>query len=127
LVFLCLFFSPFWLPLPVLVFYNPAFLPHGHTTVCFFFLCSLGLVSHLIFLWLLFLHLSFLVLPTILLRNFISAVIILFSCFVINGQLSTPYTRWFKYDRDCLCVNKSQFVPVIFEPPCIKVEICTLL
>jgi hypothetical protein len=28
------------------------------------------------------------------------------------------YTRWFKYDRDCLCVNKSQFVPVIFEPPC---------
>jgi hypothetical protein len=29
-------------------------------------------------------------------------------------------TRWFKYDRDYLCVNKSQFVPVIFEPPCIK-------
>jgi hypothetical protein len=29
-----------------------------------------------------------------------------------------PYTRWFKYDRDNLCVNKSQFVPVIFEPPC---------
>jgi hypothetical protein len=28
-------------------------------------------------------------------------------------------TRWFKYDRDWLCVNKSQFVPVIFEPPCI--------
>ena len=28
------------------------------------------------------------------------------------------YTRWFKYDRDDLCVNKSQFVPVIFEPPC---------
>jgi hypothetical protein len=26
--------------------------------------------------------------------------------------------RWFKYDRDYLCVNKSQFVPVIFEPPC---------
>ena len=26
LVFLCLFFSPSWLPLPVLVFYNPAFL-----------------------------------------------------------------------------------------------------
>jgi hypothetical protein len=24
---------------------------------------------------------------------------------------------WFKYDRDDLCVNKSQFVPVIFEPP----------
>jgi hypothetical protein len=30
----------------------------------------------------------------------------------------TTYTRWFKYDRDDLCVNKSQFVPVIFEPPC---------
>jgi hypothetical protein len=28
-------------------------------------------------------------------------------------------TRWFKYDLDDLCVNKSQFVPVIFEPPCI--------
>jgi hypothetical protein len=28
-------------------------------------------------------------------------------------------TRWFKYDRDDLCVTKSQFVPVIFEPPCI--------
>jgi hypothetical protein len=27
-------------------------------------------------------------------------------------------TRWFKYDRDDLGVNKSQFVPVIFEPPC---------
>jgi hypothetical protein len=26
-------------------------------------------------------------------------------------------TRWFKYDRDYLCVNKSQFVPDIFEPP----------
>jgi hypothetical protein len=26
--------------------------------------------------------------------------------------------RWFKYDRDYVCVNKSQFVPVIFEPPC---------
>ena len=29
-------------------------------------------------------------------------------------------TRCFKYDRDCLCVNKSQFVPVIFEPPSIN-------
>jgi hypothetical protein len=36
-------------------------------------------------------------------------------------MLPLPYnTRWFKYDRDWLCVNKSQFVPVIFEPPCIK-------
>jgi hypothetical protein len=32
---------------------------------------------------------------------------------------SSSDTRWFKYDRDYLCVNKSQFVPVIFEPPCI--------
>jgi hypothetical protein len=31
-------------------------------------------------------------------------------------------TRWFKYDRDYLCVNKSQFVPVIFEPPCMWTE-----
>jgi hypothetical protein len=31
-------------------------------------------------------------------------------------------TRWFKYDRDYLCLNKSQFVPVIFEPPCIMLE-----
>ena len=28
------------------------------------------------------------------------------------------YTRWIKYDRDWLCVNKSHLVPVIFEPPC---------
>jgi hypothetical protein len=28
------------------------------------------------------------------------------------------YTRWFKYDRDYLCINKSQFVLVIFQPPC---------
>jgi hypothetical protein len=34
------------------------------------------------------------------------------------------YTRWFKYDRDYLCVNKSQFVPVIFEPPCVCVCVC---
>ena len=26
-------------------------------------------------------------------------------------------TRWFKYDWEYLCVNKSQFVPVIFELP----------
>jgi hypothetical protein len=31
------------------------------------------------------------------------------------------YKMWFKYDRDYLCVNKSQFVPVIFEPPYINV------
>jgi hypothetical protein len=31
----------------------------------------------------------------------------------------SSHTRWFKYDRDNLCVNKPQFVLVIFEPPCI--------
>jgi hypothetical protein len=35
-----------------------------------------------------------------------------------NYTVSMLCTRWFKYDRDDLCVNKSQFVPVIFEPPC---------
>jgi hypothetical protein len=30
--------------------------------------------------------------------------------------------RWLKYDRDDLCVNKSLFVPVIFQPPCIKMS-----
>jgi hypothetical protein len=38
------------------------------------------------------------------------------------SQINKGYncTRWFKYDRDDLCVNKSQFVPVMFEPPCIS-------
>ena len=37
-----------------------------------------------------------------------------------------PYnTRWFKYDRDYLCLYKSQFVPVIFEPPCILLSVST--
>jgi hypothetical protein len=38
----------------------------------------------------------------------------------INESIVTDIrnTRWFKYDRDYLCVNKSQFFPVIFEPPC---------
>ena len=40
---------------------------------------------------------------------------------VINVWPLYDNTRWFKYDRDYLCVNKSQFVPVIFEPPCISV------
>jgi hypothetical protein len=29
-------------------------------------------------------------------------------------------TTWFKYDRDYLCVNKSQFVPLTFKPLCTK-------
>jgi hypothetical protein len=40
-------------------------------------------------------------------------------CYCISASFYTNNTRWFKYDRDYLCVNKSQFVPVIFEPPCI--------
>jgi hypothetical protein len=39
-------------------------------------------------------------------------------CFISNKESHSANTRWFKYDRDYLCVNKSQFVPVIFEPPC---------
>ena len=30
--------------------------------------------------------------------------------------------RWFKYDRDYLCINKPQSVPVIFEPPCTNIS-----
>ena len=36
----------------------------------------------------------------------------------LEFERSPVCTRWFKYDRDYLCVNKSLFVPVIFEPPC---------
>jgi hypothetical protein len=36
----------------------------------------------------------------------------------LNCHQLYTITRWFKYDRDYLCVNKSQFVLVIFEPPC---------
>jgi hypothetical protein len=35
-----------------------------------------------------------------------------------DRNFSENSTGRFKYDRDWLCVNKSQFVPVIFEPPC---------
>jgi hypothetical protein len=37
----------------------------------------------------------------------------------LEKNVINKITRWFKYDRDYLCVNKSHFVPVIFEPPCI--------
>jgi hypothetical protein len=41
------------------------------------------------------------------------------TCVLIDVEISGDRdTRWFKYDWDDLCVNKSQFVPVIFEPPC---------
>jgi hypothetical protein len=35
-------------------------------------------------------------------------------------RLVTVCKRWFKYDRDWLCVNKSQCVPIIFQPPCTR-------
>jgi hypothetical protein len=41
----------------------------------------------------------------------------------LSVQLST---RWFKYDWDDLYVSKSQFVPVIFEPPCTNINYGTL-
>ena len=34
-------------------------------------------------------------------------------------KLNEVYTRWFKYDRDCLHLFTYKLVPVIFEPPCI--------
>jgi hypothetical protein len=48
---------------------------------------------------------------------------ILYSYFLPQG---TESTRWFKYDRDYLCVNKSQFVLVIFEPRCMSVILLTI-
>jgi hypothetical protein len=55
-------------------------------------------------------------------NRFVSSVniLVLVCVFVCSHGI---YTRWFKYDRDDLCVNKSQFVPVIFEPPCIYIYI----
>jgi hypothetical protein len=38
--------------------------------------------------------------------------------FLQDCAAKTWSARWFKYERDELCVNKLQFVPVIFEPPC---------
>jgi len=51
---------------------------------------------------------------------------------VTHQLLVYPYdvnTRWFKYDRDYLCVNKPVTVPVIFEPLCIlggSIHTCTI-
>jgi hypothetical protein len=42
--------------------------------------------------------------------------------FAYVSYFQKAFTRWFKYDRDYLCVNKSQFVPVISEPPCITYQ-----
>ena len=36
---------------------------------------------------------------------------------IIQWRTTGLCTRWLKYDRDWLCVNKPQSVPVIFEPP----------
>jgi hypothetical protein len=51
---------------------------------------------------------------------------IFLNCLTTSG-LYEKTTRWFKYDRDWLCVNKSQFVPVIFETLCISIFIFFLL
>jgi hypothetical protein len=40
--------------------------------------------------------------------------------YILSSSETSVTTRWFKYDRDYLCVNISQFVPVLFEPPCIN-------
>jgi hypothetical protein len=45
-------------------------------------------------------------------------IIIIITIIIIIIIVTNINTRWFKYDRDYLCVNKSQFVLVIFEPPC---------
>ena len=44
-----------------------------------------------------------------------------------RGHASNVSTRWFKYDRDYFIVKKSEFVPVIFEPPCIFKSVCGYL
>ena len=36
----------------------------------------------------------------------------------LHGKVRFKCTKWFKYDRDCLCVNLVTSVPAIFEPPC---------
>jgi hypothetical protein len=46
---------------------------------------------------------------------------------ILLSKLEFYGTRWFKYDPDYLCVNKSQFAPVIFEPPCISGSMHKLL
>ena len=46
---------------------------------------------------------------------------------LLPSNLLQKNTRWFKYDRDYLCLNKSQFVPVIFEPPFIKIKTSTII
>jgi hypothetical protein len=45
----------------------------------------------------------------------------------LSAKIRLSSARWFKYDRDHLCVNKSQFVPVIFEPPCINAQFIFVL
>ena len=38
----------------------------------------------------------------------------------------TRYTRWFKYDRDCLYLFTHKSVPVIFELPCILISVTVI-
>jgi hypothetical protein len=58
-------------------------------------------------------------LPHALLHCAVFCTVLAFSVLTVCRTTDVQYTRWFKYDRDYFCVNKSQFVPVIFEPPCV--------
>jgi hypothetical protein len=59
--------------------------------------------------------------------NFIVVYAVILTSYVdILWCTTKVFTRWFKYDREDLCVNKSQFVPVIFEPPCILTILYTI-
>ena len=39
-----------------------------------------------------------------------------------GSKLGAACTRWFKYDRDICGLFTHKSVPVIFEPPCIKMH-----
>ena len=52
-------------------------------------------------------------------------ILLRLTCFVASDMPHTSlcrYTRWFKYDQDCLHLFTHKSVPVIFEPPCIYKE-----
>jgi hypothetical protein len=49
-----------------------------------------------------------------------STVVSAFSSLLVRDDIQ-GYTRWFIYDRDYLCVKKSQFVLVIF---CAQICVC---
>jgi hypothetical protein len=67
------------------------------------------------FLYLIWIGILCILCCSILLYHGTIFCVTVFFCFIVLFIA----TRWFKYYRDYMCVNKSQFVPVIFEPPCI--------